>query len=1069
MTNASARALLAVLLCMATVGAHAQTYRNVVNNRFGTVANGPMQALVVDVPNGSDAAHTWSTVATRVVRARRARSSSLQRQMAALRKVFPKKRLTLGFPDIVVLRQNGRVIRSQATRSVRATQDITFDLPTSGDGSWTTAQATELSSVINIIYPVLKSVYGDPSWSGTVTIVNGDNTSPIIGDPDALSGGVYNISTKQIVFAEYNSEQTRVLNLTQMMALAFRGDASISFDAWERGMARAATILTVSTAMTQLEALYGSGTIDVTDPLWNALDRYDLLNQSPLGNDRFYPISAADGVANETTFPNMVIPRLMMAGTAWLKVLTEDPSFLVTFNAAYYTALATDSSVARNIPSLRGLALQALTTDGVSLVEGLTFQSWYEQQYTLDTSVTQGEKLYALVSALRPASSAADDYAIGIVLYYYRTTDDDSGNSVETNLNGTIYPIYWDYTYVDRLYLASQYESVAITAGLGTVAPTFFDTIGGDSAYAGRMRVTIELPINGQVVRLHVAPRSMGITGAANTFWGTVVGADTGTMQIVTESGVNTSVNVVQGAFGAALDASAFSRRGRTTLTFTPSSGSTAVTRKVITGPGEFNCVFYAQDNIGSITQTLPKGLFMASFPIKPSRTKATDALLDPITGNPLFTDDTLLMAHWRQNSTGTDKYELYPEMEPIQLGSGYWLNLSADTKMTLTGTVLKNEPYYSVGLSYGWNQIGNPFQSDIDISKLQFQHLADNIPATLAEAIANGWIDATSSVSTTTATGFWKYTSANGYQPASALEPWFGYWIRVLVSEGVTITFPNPNVSVSSSSASAKATRSTSRSTSNKSSSVIKWSVPMRLASSGGAGATAVLGQADAATATYDRAYDALLPPSPVGTAPALAFSHTDWSDNAGDYYSDIRNSTSSASWTLTAKTPAPNTTYTLTWGNLTSVPRSVRLVLNDLATGRRQYMQTSSGYSFSQTSSGTRRFRIDVERHGASALRITGLSARASRSAGSRSVTVGFSLSQGATIDARIHSANGHTIRTLTSGRAAASGSNALMWDTKTDSGISVPTGAYLIEVSAKTTDGDAVRVILPVTVVR
>ena len=64
--------------------------------------------------------------------------------------------------------------------------------------------------------------------------VDADAASPLF----VISGGIYNVSQSQILFAQYNSIQSKILNLTQMMALAFHGPASISYDAWERGMAR---------------------------------------------------------------------------------------------------------------------------------------------------------------------------------------------------------------------------------------------------------------------------------------------------------------------------------------------------------------------------------------------------------------------------------------------------------------------------------------------------------------------------------------------------------------------------------------------------------------------------------------------------------------------------------------------------------------------------------------------------------------------------------------------------------------------------------------------------------------
>ena len=284
-----------------------------VNSRFNTISNGPLQAIVVDVPANADTKTVDTAIATRVPAVRKARSSGLARQLDLLRRTFRwKGELSPGIPDIVYVRQNGR-LAEQTLRQGRASSLI-FDIPssTAGPGGWSDLQRAELNTIISIMYPALKAECGQPLWSGHVKIVNGDTMSPGITDPNALSGGVYDVSRQEIIFAEYNSAQSVVLNLTQMMALAFHGPATISFDAWERGMARAATLEAVQDALGPLHAAQGAnqirgGDINVDDPLWSALDRYELLNQPALGNDRFFPVSKTNSQANTSSFPNMLI------------------------------------------------------------------------------------------------------------------------------------------------------------------------------------------------------------------------------------------------------------------------------------------------------------------------------------------------------------------------------------------------------------------------------------------------------------------------------------------------------------------------------------------------------------------------------------------------------------------------------------------------------------------------------------------------------------------------------------------------------------------------------------------
>jgi hypothetical protein len=1054
----------------------AQDYKNIVNTRFNTVASGPMDALIVDVPNGADAATIDKAIAAKVNAARQARRSGLTREINILRQTFRLKgEIAPGIADIVYVRQAGKLVIPQSRARSRAEgDDIDFVFPitaAASDGGWTQAQHDELVAVKNIMYVALKTVYGSPSWSGTVTVINGDNTTSIPSDPNVISGGIYDISNHKIIFAQYNSIQSKVLNLTQMMAIAFHGPNAISYDAWERGMARAATLESVRSAVPALNGTFGNNSVDPADPLWQAMDRYDLLNQPPLGNDRFFPISKANGVANEASFPLMLIPRLTMSGTAWLKAQAETPSFLRNFNTAYYLAVASDATVKNNIPTLKQIAATALSG---AQIEGLSFNDWYQRQYVLDTSVSTGTKLYAFVLPLRPEPDT-DDFGYGVVLYYYQTGFDMNNNSDETSLNGTSYPIYWDYTFTNRLFLAAQYERVDIRSGIGTVAPTFFATIGGDPNLNGKMRVTMDFPVNSENVRLYVAPRDMGkfpsSAGPTTYFYGTVVGMDTGKVQVTTDTGANATFDVKQGSFGGTIDPSALSRPTRATLTVLDSTNAQVGQRKVNIGytsnsdPNsriqEYESVLYVSDPITSLTHTFPVGPAMISFPIQPLKPRAGDALLNPANDAPLFNDGNLLLAQWKQNlnKADGDNYLRYPTLDPLKPGKGYWENFGGATDVKIIGRTTTLDQDLSLGLLHGWNQIGTPYNSPVNVADLQFQYLADNLPVDMATAISKGYIVA-QNVPGAGQVAVWDYTPAAGYIPATTLQPWKGYWIRVLVSEGVTITYPNPTGPSRSIRLTRAATRVTPTATSG-------WSIPLTVRGTDGTGGTAYLGQSDQAVSGYDAKLDAMRPPDFTRAVPTVSFPHPEWGANAGEYYSDIHRAGSKDPWVVSVYTPNPTRSYTLTWSSLNNVPRTTRLILVDMATGARQYMQSSSGYSFVPGNSPTRKFQIITEERTRGSLQILNIVTRQSR--GASTIEMSYDLTQGATVTTEIKGMDGRTVRRLAPGRAASSGTNNVIWDGRDEKAISVSSGSYLVNITARTPDGESARAIRVITVVR
>jgi hypothetical protein len=85
----------------------------------------------------------------------------------------------------------------------------------------------------------------------------------------------------------------------------------------------------------------------------------------------------------------------------------------------------------------------------------------------------------------------------------------------------------------------------------------------------------------------------------------------------------------------------------------------------------------------------------------------------------------------------------------------------------------------FRLRLSYGWNQIGSPFNVNVPLSAIEVRY-TDQPLVSLATARSNGWVGSV-----------FGYTPSTGYATADPLQPWQGYWIQVLVPEGVSLIFP--------------------------------------------------------------------------------------------------------------------------------------------------------------------------------------------------------------------------------------------------------------------------------------
>ncbi len=82
---------------------------------------------------------------------------------------------------------------------------------------------------------------------------------------------------------------------------------------------------------------------------------------------------------------------------------------------------------------------------------------------------------------------------------------------------------------------------------------------------------------------------------------------------------------------------------------------------------------------------------------------------------------------------------------------------------------------------------------------------------------------------------------------------------------------------------------------------------------------------------------------------------------------------------------------------------------------------------------------------------------------------VAISFSLSAPAVVSLEVLNAAGRPVRALCRGKALCAGSQALVWDLRTDSGTAAPSGAYLAAITVLSPDGSRVRAVATVTVRR
>jgi hypothetical protein len=152
---------------------------------------------------------------------------------------------------------------------------------------------------------------------------------------------------------------------------------------------------------------------------------------------------------------------------------------------------------------------------------------------------------------------------------------------------------------------------------------------------------------------------------------------------------------------------------------------------------------------------------------------------------------------------------------------------------------------------------------------------------------------------------------------------------------------------------------------------------------------------------------------------------------------------------WYLEVAQAQPGQELKLSWPDLSSLPSEYTPILEDLATGVRCYMRTTSGYSFVVGDSGARTLKVTVRPASQTTALVSQVLAE-STSAGNYALN--YSLTAPAAVDVKIVNISGVPIRQLASASLQEAGSNTVLWNGRSDSGTKVPPGRYLARITAR-----------------
>ncbi len=438
-----------------------------------------------------------------------------------------------------------------------------------------------------------------------------------------------------------------------------------------------------------------------------------------------------------------------------------------------------------------------------------------------------------------------------------------------------------------------------------------------------------------------------------------------------------------------------------------------------------------------SSLHTFPPGLSLMSTPYDyPYRLSGGVDTNDPARLLSLGGAD-LLLASWMPLG---NRYAVYPDApaDHFRLGRGYWLKLAQNTDLSRAG-VLAADPY-PVPVRAGWNLVGDPFTQQIDFTSIQVEDQNHTLMS-LQQAI-------TATPPKLQGTLF-AYV-LGGYRMVSTLSPWVGYWLRAGEPLTLWISAKTGGLALGTEPA-----VSPTQARWGVAVPAQGWVLPLTVSAGACRDEATILAVSPQGADGYDSRTDLLKPP-PADFQPYVYAGLV--KDGApGALALDTRAPAGQQSWVLSVTTNQQGAPVVLNWPDLSLVPNDVRPVLQDLATGRRVYMRTTSGYRFTG-SEGERRFRITATSGPAGPAVISALSAVP----GVGRISLSYTLGTDAAVSVEIRNLSGVLVRRLVTRLPQAAGVQTLYWNGRGDSGAAVPAGRYLINVRAETPEGQVAQAV-------
>jgi len=167
---------------------------------------------------------------------------------------------------------------------------------------------------------------------------------------------------------------------------------------------------------------------------------------------------------------------------------------------------------------------------------------------------------------------------------------------------------------------------------------------------------------------------------------------------------------------------------------------------------------------------------------------------------------------------------------------------------------------------------------------------------------------------------------------------------------------------------------------------------------------------------------------------------------------------------WDFEVLAPAAGQETRVACPDLSSVPSNYKVYLIDQDADKTVYMRTTRAYRYVASSQAPRHFVLRVVDDTHRSVVVTGL---ATQQVNASQATISYTLSAQADATIRVYNIAGRCVRSIAQGRPTAPGLHSAAWDLRSDTGSKVPSGLYLVQVTARTEEGAQVSVMSAMTI--